>query len=88
MMERALRIATWTAAGLLLAGLLLWMAGVPAGDPVMHAGLLLLITTPIARVLMALADYVAARDWKFAALTLIVLACLVVPLSRYFLSLR
>jgi uncharacterized membrane protein len=80
-------VATWTAAALLAAGLLMWLADVRGAALVLNAGLWLLISTPIVRVLMALADYVAARDWKFAALTLIVLACLVVPLSRYFLSL-
>jgi hypothetical protein len=87
-MESALRIATWTSAALLAAGLLMWLADARAATMVLNGGLWLLISTPIVRVLMALADYVLARDWKFAALTLIVLACLVVPLSRYFLSLR
>ncbi|MEX2270760.1 MAG: DUF1634 domain-containing protein [Vicinamibacterales bacterium] len=86
-MEQALRIATWIAAALLAAGLALWLIGAPAAPLVLHAGLWLLISTPIVRVLMALVEYLAARDWAFVALTLIVLACLVVPLSVYFLSL-
>lgn len=86
MMERALRVATWIAAGLLLAGLLLWMAGVAAGDPVMHAGLLLLIATPIARVVIALIDFLVLRDWRFAMLTGVVLLSLAYPIVRFFLS--
>ena len=86
-MERALRIATWIAAALLLCGLLLWMAGAPGGEPMMHAGLLLLIATPIVRVVLALVDFLAARDWTFAALTAVVLACLAIPIVRFLWSL-
>ena len=86
-MERALRIATWIAAALLLGGLLLWIAGAAGGDPLMHAGLLLLIATPIARVVLALFDFLTARDWTFAALTAVVLACLAIPILRFLWSL-
>lgn len=85
-MERMLRIATWTAAALLLAGVLLWLGGWPPAVVMLHAGLWLLISTPIARVLIALAEYVKERDRTFVALTLIVLACLIFPLAKYFLS--
>lgn len=86
-MERLLRIATWAAAALLLTGLLLWLAGWPVSEVMMHAGLWLLISTPIARVLMALAEYWRERDWRFAGITLIVLACLIFPIAKYVLSL-
>lgn len=86
-MERALRIATWIAAALLLSGLLLWTAGAPGGDPLMHAGLLLLISTPIARVALALVDFLRARDWTFVVLTAVVLACLAIPIVRFLVSL-
>ena len=86
-MERALRIATWIAALLLLCGLLFWMAGAAAGDPLMHAGLLLLIATPIARVVLALIEFLKARDWTFAAFTAVVLACLAIPILRFLWSL-
>ncbi len=85
-MERALRIATWLAATLLLIGLALWLAGAAQAALVLHTGLWLLIATPMVRVLMALAEYLKTRDWTFVALTLVVLACLVFPLVRYFLS--
>jgi uncharacterized membrane protein len=84
-MEQLLRIATWTAAALLAAGLALTLAGRPA-DAVLHAGLWLLISTPIVRVVMAIAGYARERDWTFVAITLIVFSCLAIPLARYFLS--
>jgi uncharacterized membrane protein len=87
-MERVLRAATWLAAGMLVVGLVLWLAGVPPAVPLMHAGLWLLITTPVSRVVMALAAYVVQRDWTFALLTAVVLACLIFPVVRFLLSLR
>ena len=87
MMEHVLRAVTWMAAALLATGLGLWIGGAPAAGTVLHAGLWLLISTPIARVIMALAQYVAERDWRFVTLTAIVLGCLVLPIVRYFLSL-
>jgi uncharacterized membrane protein len=85
-MERALRIATWVAAALLGAGLVTWLGGGAYAAPLLHAGLWLLISTPIVRVIMALGGYAMARDWTFVALTVIVLGCLVFPVARYFLS--
>jgi hypothetical protein len=85
-MEQLLRVATWTAAALLVIGLGLWLSDAAAAGLVLHTGLWLLISTPVARVLMALGGYLTARDWTFVALTLVVLASLVFPLARYFLS--
>ena len=85
-MERLLRIATWAAAALLLAGLLLWLGGWLPAEVMLHAGLWLLISTPIARVLIALAGYWKEGDRPFVAVTLIVLTCLIFPLAKYFLS--
>lgn len=85
-MERLLRLATWVSAGLLFTGLMAWLAGAAAAPVVLHLGLLLLMATPVVRVVMALAEYVKAGDWVFAALTAIVLACLALPAARYFLA--
>lgn len=85
-MEHALRWTTWLAAALLAAGLALTLAGAGQAALVLHAGLWLLISTPIARVLLALYEYVRARNWAFVAVTLVVVACLAIPLVRYFLS--
>ena len=41
------------------------------------AGVLTLIATPVARVLISSISYIRRRDWTFAVLTLIVLAELV-----------
>jgi len=82
MIERTFRAAVWVAAALLALGLLLWLGGQARADAVMHAGLWLLIAVPIARVLTALVTWARARDWLFAALTLIVLGSLLVPLVR------
>ena len=83
-MEQALRVATWTSALILAAGLGLTLAGRPVGYT-LHIGLWLLIATPIVRVVMALVSYVRDRDWTFVALTVLVLACLAIPLAKYFL---
>lgn len=85
-MEQVLRVATWTAAALLLLGLVLWLSGVSQASLALHGGLWLLIATPIVRVLMALADYLKQRDWAFVAVTAIVLACLIFPIAKYLLS--
>jgi uncharacterized membrane protein len=44
-------------------------------------GLLLLIATPIARVAFSVAAYIAARDWMYAAITLLVLGILLYSLT-------
>lgn len=85
-MERALRLATWVSAAVLAAGLVMWLGSATYAAPVLHAGIWLLISTPIVRVMMALGDYALARDWTFVGLTLIVLGCLVFPVAMYFLS--
>ena len=86
MMESALRVATWTAAVLLAAGLAVWLAGAPAAGFILHAGIILLMATPVVRVVMALVEYLRERDWLFAALTAVVLACVALPAARYVLS--
>jgi uncharacterized membrane protein len=39
----------------------------------LNAGILILLSTPVARVVVSTAEYVSERDWRFAALTGIVL---------------
>ena len=85
-MEHALRLATWAAAALLVTGLGLWLGGAAQATFVLHAGLWLLIATPIIRVVMALGSYAAERDWTFLFLTAVVLACLAFPIVRYLAS--
>lgn len=87
-MERVLKLGVWLAAALLATGLVLWLAGQPAGEPVLRAGLWVLIAAPITRMLTALAGYIAERDWTFVALASVVLICLFFPIVRFLLSLQ
>lgn len=40
----------------------------------LQAGVVVLLCTPVARVVISIVEYVRERDWPFVALTLIVLA--------------
>lgn len=42
----------------------------------LHGGLILLMATPVARVVAAAAGYLQTRNWLFASLTLMVLSVL------------
>ena len=63
-------------AALLATGLLLWLLNpvTPHGDQLLNAGLIVLMATPIIRVIVSVAEYVRLRQWFFVAVTLIVLA--------------
>ena len=50
-------------------------------DAIVQTGLLLLIATPVLRVIFSLFGFARARDWLYVALTLIVLSVLAVGLS-------
>jgi uncharacterized membrane protein len=39
----------------------------------LQVGILVLLATPIARVLVSISEYIRERDWRFTTLTLIVL---------------
>jgi uncharacterized membrane protein len=66
----------------LLAGLTLTMLDRAMGPehtsahPLLHAGLIMLIATPVLRVIVSLAEDVRERNWFFALATLVVLAVL------------
>ncbi len=59
----------------LTVGLLWSLAG--GGGPVaallLNAGIVVLLSTPVARVVVSTVEYVIERDWRFATLTCIVL---------------
>lgn len=63
----------------LAVGLIMWMAGGGgnAADTVLAAGLIILMATPILRVVVSLVEYLRMRDWLFAATTVVVLAVLI-----------
>jgi uncharacterized membrane protein len=66
----AYRGALALAAPLLLAGLLL------ASTPLLRAGVLVLMATPLLGVVIVAGSLVAARDWPFAGVAVVVLAIL------------
>ncbi len=74
-----LKVGALTSTGLLAAGLILELAGVnPALSATLtRAGLIVLMATPVARVVVSVADYAMERDWLFLALTATVLVILV-----------
>ena len=62
----------------LAAGLLLYLAtGGALAALLLNAGIVVLLATPLARVAVSTVQYVSQRDWRFAALTFIVLLELV-----------
>lgn len=63
-------------AGLLAAGLALWLVN-PNGAAaiwLLNAGLIALMGTPMMRVVVSFAEYVRMRDWLFVGMTLVVFA--------------
>ncbi|HLI02981.1 MAG TPA: DUF1634 domain-containing protein [Terracidiphilus sp.] len=51
-------------------------------EGLMQLGLLLLIATPVARVIMAVFGFALERDWLYFVVSLIVLAVLLASLTR------
>ena len=75
---RLLFAGVMSAALCLAAGLGLWTAGghPTAANAIMTAGLVILMVTPLARVLTSLVVYVRMRDWFFVATTVSVFVVL------------
>jgi uncharacterized membrane protein len=75
-------------ATLLATGLGLWLSGshMIASAWLLNAGLIVLMSTPILRVIVSFAEYVVMREWFFVAVTIVVLlelsVTVVVALSR------
>jgi uncharacterized membrane protein len=61
---------------LLAAGLALFLLApdAPAASKLLNAGLLVLMATPMLRVLLSVVEYVRMGDWFFASTTLAVIA--------------
>ncbi len=76
---RLLRIGVTSAALFMTVGLVLWMAnGSPRfATPLLTAGLIILMITPLARVVASLIVYARMRDWFFVATTTMVFAVLI-----------
>jgi uncharacterized membrane protein len=77
MIERLLLVNGYLSTALLAYGLLaLWWAPDAYWSVALHAGLLMLVLTPVTRVLVASGRYLRAGDWFSAALTAGILAIL------------
>ena len=83
LLGRLLFAGAMVSTALLAVGLALWMLGFRDGisAPFLHAGLVVLMATPMARVLVSFVEYLRERDWFFAATTLAVLAVLVATVA-------
>jgi uncharacterized membrane protein len=75
---RLLFAGVMSAAVCLAIGLLLWMAGgyAAAANAILTTGLVILMLTPIARVVTSLVVYARMRDWFFVATTVAVFVVL------------
>ena len=67
-LEAILSVGLVASAGILLAGL------VRGSDATLRAGLVVLVATPVTRVLAVACGFAYARDWLFASLSFVVLA--------------
>jgi uncharacterized membrane protein len=76
---RVLRIGSMLSTSILALGLLVALVAPSsaAGPAVIRAGLLVLLATPVARVVTSVFEYASDRDWLFASLTFVVLAIVV-----------
>jgi len=72
---RVLRIGVAASSICLAAGLVLTLVGESsaAANALLTIGLLILIATPVGRVIISVVEYVLERDWFFVAMTSIVL---------------
>ena len=79
---RLLLVGVICAATLLLVGLVLSVTNLnPAlADWLLNAGLLVLMATPVLRVVVSVVEYARIKDWFFVLTTLTVLTVLVVSL--------
>jgi uncharacterized membrane protein len=70
-----LRAGVMLSSTCLALGLLLSLSGTAASAAglLLQIGILVLLATPLARVLVSIAQYIGERDWRFTTLTLIVL---------------
>jgi len=75
MIGRVLRAGVTTSSVCLASGLLWTMAEGTSAPArlLLQTGIVVLLATPVARVVVSVAEYVVERDWGFATLTAIVL---------------
>jgi uncharacterized membrane protein len=69
-----LRVGVTASSVCLAVGVVLFFAGDGSiAAPLLQAGIIILLATPVARVVVSVVQYVGERDWTFTTLTLIVL---------------
>jgi uncharacterized membrane protein len=70
-----LRAGVVTSSICLGAGLVLTLIGAAAtlANLLLHGGVIVLLATPVIRVIVSIVEYAQQRDWKFTLLTLVVL---------------
>jgi uncharacterized membrane protein len=74
-----LRVGVTTSSICLACGTaLFFLSAAPIASMLLQAGIVILLATPVARVVVSVVQYVRERDWKFTTLTLIVLVELLV----------
>jgi predicted Abi (CAAX) family protease len=80
---RLLLAGVVSAAACLAAGLGIWMSGSWPGVAtlLLTGGLMILMATPILRVVVSLVEYARIRDWFFVSTTLFVFGVLIVTLT-------
>jgi uncharacterized membrane protein len=66
-----LRLGAFTSTALLAAGLILQLSGIDRSlsQALTAAGLIVLMATPVLRVVVSVGEYAVERDWTFLALT-------------------
>ncbi len=79
---RVLGTGVIVSAALLALGLILALAApsFAAATSITRAGLMVLLLTPVARVVASVFEYVRDRDWLFASLTFLVLVIVLASL--------
>ena len=87
---RLLQAGVLTSAACLSLGLVLWMAGAAEGpaSALLTTGLVMLMATPILRVIVSLIEYVKMRDWFFVGTTVVVFGVLLVTVTLAVLKAR
>ena len=77
-MDAILRAWSTATVGLLVVGMILWLWTPLAErtDLALGTGLVLLMTTPVLKLLSVLIDEIRARDWRFVLLGLVVVLLL------------
>ena len=75
---KLLRVGVVLSTMLLTAGVLISISGAARSiaEPLLSMAILILLGTPVARVVISVVEYVRERDWLFVTLTLIVLLTL------------